>query len=431
MEEIDIKEMILILLNKKVFIIVTTLIFALVTFIVFSSLNVIAEKKQSKEPLYYAETNFIVGTAEIATTEFDQTQEGSSVPVTITQKNRITQTTVLFKTYSELLKSKTSLNKIIKDLDLDTDENSLAATISLSQVSDSDLLCLTVAYKDKEKVIQIADKLVSEFINNMKKAYATDQVAVIDKAYLLENSNVATSSIQNINNVPKFTIIAAVLGFIFSISLILLKEMFDDTIRNETLLEKISNSKNIVQVNKNKKDNEKNFALLKLKLSNMKTILVSTPEENKELSYISNNLANVFAKAKNKVLLLELNSDDYMLIKKYDYKNLLDSISKDSKKISKLTTKSSNGLYEVLYINQTIDNYLNEKQLKDFISALENTYDTIVINSDNLLNNPCAFAVSKVVKNTLLVTTERKTKISDFEKVVENLKNVKGFVLVK
>lgn len=431
MEEIDIKEMILILLNKKVFIIVTTLIFALVTFIVFSSLNVIAEKKQSKEPLYYAETNFIVGTAEIATTEFDQTQEDSSAPVTITQKNRITQTTVLFKTYSELLKSKTSLNKIIKDLNLDTDENNLAATISLSQLSDSDLLCLTVAYKDKEKVIQIADKLVSEFINNMKKAYATDQVAVIDKAYLLENSNVATSSIQNINNVPKFTIIAAVLGFIFSISIILLKEMFDDTIRNETLLEKISNSKNIVQVNKNKKDNEKNFALLKLKLSNMKTILVSTPEENKELSYISNNLANVFAKAKNKVLLLELNSDDYMLIKKYDYKNLLDSISKDSKKISKLTTKSANGLYEVLYINQNIDNYLNEKQLKDFISALENTYDTIVINSDNLLNNPCAFAVSKVVKNTLLVTTERKTKISDFEKVVENLKNVKGFVLIK
>lgn len=431
MEEIDIKEMILILLNKKVFIIVTTLIFALVTFIVFSSLNVIAEKKQFKEPLYYAETNFIVGTAEIATTEFDQTQEDSSAPVTITQKNRITQTTVLFKTYSELLKSKTSLNKIIKDLNLDTDENNLAATISLSQLSDSDLLCLTVAYKDKEKVIQIADKLVSEFINNMKKAYATDQVAVIDKAYLLENSNVATSSIQNINNVPKFTIIAAVLGFIFSISIILLKEMFDDTIRNETLLEKISNSKNIVQVNKNKKDNEKNFALLKLKLSNMKTILVSTPEENKELSYISNNLANVFAKAKNKVLLLELNSDDYMLIEKYDYKNLLDSISKDSKKISKLTTKSANGLYEVLYINQNIDNYLNEKQLKDFISALENTYDTIVINSDNLLNNPCAFAVSKVVKNTLLVTTERKTKISDFEKVVENLKNVKGFVLIK
>lgn len=437
MEEIDIKEMILVLLKNKVFIIITTFVFALVTFIAFSTLNIITEKKLSTEPLYYAETNFIIGTAETTSTSFEQPLTADTASITVTERNRITQTTALFETYCELMKSKTSLNKVIETLNLDIDANKLASQISVTQVSESDLLTLTVAYKDEEKVTQIADKLVNEFINNMKKAYATDQVAVIDKAYILENINLANNTtIQTItqsrvSNVPKFTIIAAVTGFILSISLVLLKEMFDDTIKNENLLEKISNSKNIIQIDKKQANNENQFALLELKLSGTKTILVSSPEKNTELSYISNNLANIFAKSKNKVLLLELNSNDYMLVKKYDYKTLLDSMHKDSKKISKLTTKSSTELFDVLYINQNIDNYLDEKQLKDFISALENTYDTIIINSDDILNNACTFAISKVIKNVLIVANERKTKITDFTKMNENIRNIKGFVLIK
>ena len=437
MEEIDIKEIVFILLKKKVFIILTTLISALVAFLSFTILNVITENKQEKETLYYAETHFIVGTAETTSTQFEQNITDSTVPVTITERNRITQTDALFKTYSELIKSKTSLEKVIDTLELDTNSNSLSRSISLSQISESNLLSLTVAYKDKEKVVQIADKLVLEFINNMEKAYSTDEVSIIDKAYLLENVDLASSSnVQaitplHINNTPKFTIIAAVIGFILSVGLVLLKESLDDTIKNETMLEQISNSKNIISIEKNRKDNTNQFALLKLKLSGMKTILVSSPEKNKDISYISNNLAYMLAKANNKVLLLELNSDDYMLVKKYDYKALLTSLQKDNKKITKLTTKSSNELYDILYINQNIDNYLDEKQLKDFISALENVYDSIVINIDNLLDNACAFAMSKAVRNTLIVTTERSTKIVDFSKVNESLKNIKGIVFVK
>lgn len=437
MEEIDIKEIVFILLKKKVFIILTTLICALVAFLSFTILNVITENKQEKETLYYAETHFIVGTAETTSTQFEQNITDSTVPVTITERNRITQTDALFKTYSELIKSKTSLEKVIDTLELDTNSNSLSRSISLSQISESNLLSLTVAYKDKEKVVQIADKLVLEFINNMEKAYSTDEVTIIDKAYLLENVDLASSSnVQaitplHINNTPKFTIIAAVIGFILSVGLVLLKESLDDTIKNETMLEQISNSKNIISIEKNRKDSTNQFALLKLKLSGMKTILVSSPEKNKDISYISNNLAYMLAKANNKVLLLELNSDDYMLVKKYDYKALLTSLQKDNKKITKLTTKSSNELYDILYINQNIDNYLNEKQLKDFISALENVYDSIVINIDNLLDNACAFAMSKAVRNTLIVTTERSTKIVDFSKANESLKNIKGIVFVK
>ena len=53
------------------------------------------------------------------------------------------------------------------------------------------------------------------------------------------------------------------------------------------------------------------------------------------------------------------------------------------------------------------------------------------ISIDNLLDNACAFAMSKAVRNTLIVTTERSTKIADFSKVNESLKNIKGIVFVK
>ena len=39
--------------------------------------------------------------------------------------------------------------------------------------------------------------------------------------------------------------------------------------------------------------------------------------------------------------------------------------------------------------------------------------------------------MSKAVRNTLIVTTERSTKIVDFSKVNESLKNIKGIVFVK
>ncbi len=435
MEEIDIKELIFILLKKKLFIIITTLVFAVISFTAFSTLNIIASKKQAVEPLYYAETHFIVGTAETTNTNLEQPLTDDTASITITEKNRITQTTALFKTYCELMKSKTSLNKVIETLKLDIDSNKLASLISVSQISDSDLLSLTVAYKDKEQAVQIADKLMVEFINNMKKAYVTDQVAVIDKAYILANSS-NNKSVQSITpyhtvNISKFTVIATMAGFILSVSIVLIKEIFDETIKSEVDLENISNSKNIIQIDKKQENNENQFALLKLKLSGMKTILISSPEKNSELLDVSTNLANIFAKAKNKVLLLELNSDDSIEEKKYDYKFLLDTIQKDSKKISKLTKKSSTELFDILYINQNLDNYLDEKDLKDFILELEKTYDTIIINSDDILNNASSFAMSKVVKNILIVVNERKTKTVDLSKVTESFKNIKWFVLIK
>lgn len=446
MEEIDLKEIILVLWKKKLFIIIPTLILGLITFLAFSTAdNLVQKQKNAKnsKPLYYAETHFIVGTSETLNTTFEQAVADDTVPVTVTEKSRIIQTDTLIHTYREIIKSRTSLTKIIDELELNINPDTLVNLISFSRVSDSDLLCLTVAYEDENKAIQIANAVVDEFIKNMEKAYSLDQVSVIDEAYLLSDLDIALSpsvsqistptniAKTSIDKTLKYTIIAAVAGCILSASIILIIEMFDNTIKSEKDLEKLTNSSAITIINKNKVDNQNQFSVLKTKLENIKTIFITTPETNNDLPYISNNLADMFSKTQNKVLLIDFSSDKSILAKKYTCKSLLEFIKNKNNDISKLVSKSTVSNFDILYIDSNTDTCLNESEQKKLITSLVKIYDTVIVSSDNLLENAHTISISKVVKNTVMVTNERKTKIDDFIKAKESIDNIKEYVLIK
>lgn len=446
MEEIDLKEVILVLWKKKIFIIVTTLLFFLIGLLVFGAkYNIIPNIKNTKNPekLYYAETRFIVGTAQTTSTIYDESVLDTDSPINITAKTRVIQTDVLLETYNELIKSKTSLNKIINELELDINVNNLSNLISFSRVSESDLLSLTIAYKDENKAIQIANKLMDEFINNMSKAYSIDQVSIIDKAYLLSDAEIASSKsvsqistsnsiAQNaINHTLKNTIIATMLGFILSVSIVLVLEMFSDTIKNEDELKKLTNSNILSTIDKNKKDDEYQFTILKMKLAEIKSFLITSTNKNIDTQYIANNLASSFAKTKNKVLLLNFNFNESDIVGK----GLLDYINSDSKDINKFISKSAINNLDVLLVGSNTDTQLEEAQLKDVLNSLENTYDTIIINSTNILDNANTVVASKLVKNSILIVEERKTKISEINKskaLIEEIHgNVGGYILIR
>lgn len=448
MEEIDLKELFVTLWKKKFVILAVTLVFGLITFFIFSArYNLKQNMETLKNPtkLYYAETRFIVGTVQNSSTTLEQSSEIISDMQNLTNTQSTTTdiratlpvATVLEDTYGGILKSKTSLNRIIAELELDMDATKLNSLISFSRVSKGDLLSVVVAYNDKDKVVQIATKLMEEFEKNMKNAYSLDKISIIEETHLLSDGEVSSALAKeiasetsiaksNIRKIEKYTVIAIFLGFISSVGFIFLLETFNDTIKNEEFLEELSGS-NILTIDKNKKDNKNKFAILKIKLSNKKTILVTSPEQNKDLSYISTNLASSYVNDKNKVLLLNLSSDKSVFIKEYDCNGLLDFINSENKDLDKFISKSEINNFDVLSFNST-SVILEEKQLKDLISSLEKAYSTIIINSDNLLENANTLALSKVIKDNLLVVTERKTKIKDLNKVKNNINE---YVLVK
>lgn len=436
-EEFDIKEIVLILWRKKFFIIITTLIFGIISFLGFGiKNNIIQNFKNTKnsEKLYYAETRFIVGTAEIANSRIDETVLNNTAPITITETTRVISNDALIDTYCELIKSRTSLNNVITELKLDIDANTLSHLISFSPIKESNVLSIVVAYKDETTVIQITNKLMDEFIKTMSKAYSIDQVSVIDKAYLMSNTDIANcdsiSQIENassaaknaIINTLKYSIVSAILGIIFSVSIVLFIEIFDGTIKNEESL-------NNLLTTLDKTDNQNTFALLRLQLSEAKTLLITSVDKKDNTTYISTNLANEFAKLNSKVLLLDLTSDDSILIKKYDCNGLLDYINDDNKDINKFISKSTVNNFDILSIDSNTNTYLNELQLEKLLNSLENTYDKIIINSKNILESSNTLIISKIIENTIIVTTERNTKLAKYNEATRIVNKLSGNII--
>lgn len=445
MEEIDIKELVLLLWKKKIFIIIITIMLGLITFLAFCNIYNLKQNVEiikNPQTLYYAQTTLIVGTSETFNTTYEEPITDDTATVSVTSKSRISQTDTFIDTYREIIKSKTSLNKIIDNLNLDIGANTLSNQISFSRVSDSDLLCLIVAYKDEEKVLQIANALVNEFIENMSNAYSLDQVSIIDEAYILSNADIANASAisqivtdsttakSSIDKTLKFTLVAMFVGFILSISIVLIIEMFDVTIKNEDDFRQLTNSNKIITIDKNK-DNKNHFNLLKVSLENSKTILITSPEINNNLKYISNGLADLFTQTKNNVLLLDFASDESVLTKKYTFKSLLEFVKNKNNDISKLVVKTPANNFDTLFIDTATDNCLSESEQKKVLNSLTKIYDTVIVSSDNILENAYSRAIAKTIKSTVVLVEERKTKKDDFIKAKEYIENVTDYILVK
>lgn len=89
-----------------------------------------------------------------------------------------------------------------------------------------------------------------------------------------------------------------VLGFIFSVVIVLIIEMFDDTIKNENDLKNLLPINILTTINKKKSNNDDKFAILKIRLLDFKKLLITSSDLVTDTTYISNNLASSFAKSK-------------------------------------------------------------------------------------------------------------------------------------
>lgn len=445
-EEIDIKELVSILWNKKNFIIGITLFISFITFISYILLNNVIIKFQDAEnsEIYYAETHFIIGTAEPQKAIIIPQTSDTNSQISVTDQSRIIQTEIFIDTYREMIKSKSSLDKIIEELNLDIDANRLASSISFSNVSESNFFSLTVLYNNKEKAVQIAEKLMEEFINNMSKAYPMDKVSIIDEPYLLSNSDIASSATASqlitpksiaktsFNSTLKYTIVAAFIGFVISSAIILFKEIFNNTIKTKSDLEKITKSHNLISLTQNRADDYNQMAVLRVKLDDSKDILVTSPERNDNLIYVADNLADSLAKNLKKVLLIDLNFARPILVKKYNLKSLLEfATSKNSDSLKKIVSKSINGLFDIIYMDSESSSFLTEAELKKLMTALNKIYDVIVVNADNLFENAHGLAISKIAKNTLIVATENVTTTEDFQRTSEFITSAKEHIFLK
>ena len=169
------------------------------------------------KPVYQAETTLIVKTEKV---EGSQTVSGDQVSVS--QK--------LAVTYGEVIKSRTVLENVIKNLNLKETYGELSGKISVSTVSDTQIIKISVKDTNNANAAKIANEIPKVFTKEAIRIADANGVEVIDKAKIPIDP-VAPNKKMNIA-------IAGVLGIMVGVFSIFMIEFLDNKMRNPQDIEK-------------------------------------------------------------------------------------------------------------------------------------------------------------------------------------------------
>lgn len=136
----------------------------------------------------------------------------------------------LVGTYSEIAKSKTVLNKVIKNLDLDISYTDLKNRIEVTSVENTEIINIYVSDKNPKMATIIANEISSVFVTEVNNFYKLNNVNILDEA-----TNVKTP--YNVNYV-KDNIIYVLIGIVVSLGVLFIIFYFDTSIKTSEEIEK-------------------------------------------------------------------------------------------------------------------------------------------------------------------------------------------------
>lgn len=209
MEEIDLKDLWNYFLSKIVIVIVFIALSVLIS-------NVYALWLQN--PMYRSSATIVLTRAN---------SEGSD-NTGITQ-NDVNLNQKLVSTYSEIIKSRRILNKVISNLNLDDIYTTLSKHITVSNAADTELIRISVIDQDSAKAKTIANEVADVFSEEIVKIYNIQNISIID--YAVEDTNP-----YNIN-IVKQSIIAILFGIVLSCAIIFVMFYFDTTVKKPEEIE--------------------------------------------------------------------------------------------------------------------------------------------------------------------------------------------------
>lgn len=217
MEELDLKKLIGIFWNKRLHIIVITVI-AMIIGTIYS--------------FYFVTPQYESYTKVVLVKDSSGSEGGSSSEITTTDLGLAQK---LIGTYSQLVKSKTILRKTINNLGINETETSLEKKISVKEITDTEMLKITVRDEDPVQAMRIANEVTAVFADTVSDIYKLNNVYTIDSA----EESLAPCNVNHIRDI----IIFMAIGIVISVVYILIANMFDTTIKD---IEDIENRAELV-----------------------------------------------------------------------------------------------------------------------------------------------------------------------------------------
>ena len=228
MEELDLKEMLKIIFDKKFLIIGVTLICIALGGVYSYYLNT---------PKYKASTTLVL-------TKTDSDIDGISVKTESITQTDLTINQKLVSTYSEIIKSRTVLSTVIANLeglnisdDLDQKEKlkiekqllereeelrqkeeKIKKNVTVTSIEDSSVIEVSVVDENAEYATLVANEIAKVFSEKVTEMYKINNVYTLDQAEV-------PNSPYNINH-KKYLAIAAVAGFVFGCGYVIIITLF-------------------------------------------------------------------------------------------------------------------------------------------------------------------------------------------------------------
>lgn len=147
----------------------------------------------------------------------------SNETTSITQTD-ITLNKNLVDTYTEVVKSRKVLVKVIDELDLDLTYEQLSSKITVTDVNDTQIIKISVTDKDSNKAKDIANSTAKYFSDIIKDLYNMNNVDILDEA-------IETNTPYNIN-VLKQVVTYFAIGLVIALGVVFLIYYFDRTIKS-------------------------------------------------------------------------------------------------------------------------------------------------------------------------------------------------------
>lgn len=211
MEELDLKELLSIFLEKKLLIVLVIVIFAMVG--VIYTLKFI-------EPKYESVTSLVL--VQSGTNTMETSGSISS--------NDLTMNSKLVDNYKEIAKSKDVANRVIENLKLDIDTEKLRESVVVTAVADTELINISVTNEDPQAACNIATEFAKVFATKVEELYKLSNVHILDEAEVASQP----CNINLVKNVLIFSFVGAILVFGY----ILLINMLDTTVKSDIDIEK-------------------------------------------------------------------------------------------------------------------------------------------------------------------------------------------------
>jgi len=203
MEEINTREIINFFISKIYFIIIFIIIFATAGYFYFAHIQT---------PRYHSSTTIIL---------VSEKEDTNASNLNLNKQ--------LVSTYSEIVKNRSVLNKVINKLDLNTTAKKLAKDISVTSINDTEIIKIEVSNTNKKLARDIAEEVAITFISEVNDIYNLQNVTILSQPQI-ENTPYNVS-------IVKQTALSGFTGLFISTIIVFLIYYFDTTIKSTETIE--------------------------------------------------------------------------------------------------------------------------------------------------------------------------------------------------